>query len=442
MQPGPPSSTARCAAHRGWRRALGVAALAAGVLALHGWGLHGLRLAAANAPAPQAAVLVVRQVAGPAAVVPPGITTLRGPAEGPPARPVDRVAAAQGQDVGAPAGPAPARRTGLAVAQPQVPLRREGVAGPGRIAAEGPGSATATVIEPAVPAEVGLPPALAPAAVVPSRLEAPLEAGIAGGAPAAPLPHDPADVLAVSSGAEAARAVPAPAAPLAEVYPTRVADPFTVRYRMKRGALAGEARLEWQHDGEHYQARLEAGVMLLGTVLAQHSRGGFDAAGLAPQRFTERRLRRAERAVNFARPAPGQRPRITFSARAGEAPWVAGVQDRLSWMMQLSAIAAGWPGRGPQVGDSISLHVAGPGGEVQHWVFSVAEVPAAAGGAQVPAGAAGTAIRLVREPAGTYDTAVQVWLDPQRHFQPRRVRMAEARGEPLELTRIEAETGP
>jgi hypothetical protein len=402
MQPGPPSSTARSAARRGWRRALGGAALAAGVLVLHGWGLHGLRLAAADAPAPQAAALLVRHVATPA--------------------------------------PLPLPRAGLAAVPPQMPRRREGVAGRGRIAADGSGTATAEGTGPAVPADAGMPPVPASmfaAAVAPPRLEALPEADVAAGTPAAPVPHAPAQGLAVpsSSGASGAAAttVPAQAAQAAAVYPTRVADPFTVRYRMKRGALAGEARLEWQHDGSHYQARLDAGVMLLGTVLAQHSRGGFDAAGVAPQRFTERRLRRAERAVNFARPG------ITFSARAGEAPWVAGVQDRLSWMMQLSAIAAGWPGRGPQVGDSISLHVAGPGGEVQHWVFRVAEAPGMAEGAAVPAGAA---LRLVREPAGTYDTAVQVWLDPQRQFQPRRVRLTEARGDPLELTRIEPEGGP
>lgn len=412
MQAAPPTSTARGAARRGWRRALGGAALAAGVLVLHGWGLHGLRLAAAEAPAPQA-VLVVRQVAGPAAVVPPGDPAPRAPVQGPPA------------------GPAPGRGPGLAAAQPPVPPRTEGAAGARRIAAKGPAVATAAGTGPPVPAA-------APAeAVAPSRPEALPEADAAAvGMPAAPLPRNPADELAAvpspGASAAAAAAVPAPAAPRAEVYPTRVADPFTVRYRMKRGALAGEARLEWQHDGSHYQARLDAGVMLLGTVLAQHSKGGFDAAGLAPQRFTERRLRRAERAVNFAQ------PRITFSARAGEAPWVAGVQDRLSWMMQLSAIAAGWPGRGLQVGDSISLHVAGPGGEVQHWVFSVVEVPQAMEGAPPQAGA----LRLVREPSGTYDTAVQVWLDPQRYFQPRRVRLTEARGDPLELTRIEPEGGP
>jgi hypothetical protein len=207
-------------------------------------------------------------------------------------------------------------------------------------------------------------------------------------------------------------------------YPTRVAPSFEARYRMHRGALSGDASLQWTHDGKGYQLRLEARVLLLGAVLTQQSTGGFDAAGLAPQRFVDRRLRRSERAVNFVRPADGTPPHVSFSARRGDAPWTAGMQDRLSWVMQLGAIAAAWPG-GPHLGESIELDVAGPAGEVQHWVFSVTEAPA------------GGMVKLVREPNAAYDTAVQVWLDPTRHYQLRRLRLAEARGDALELVRVE-----
>jgi hypothetical protein len=81
------------------------------------------------------------------------------------------------------------------------------------------------------------------------------------------------------------------------------------------------------------------------------------------------------------------------------------------------------------LGETIELDVAGPAGEVQHWVFSVAEVPVA--------GAMGATVKLVREPGAAYDTAVQVWLDPTHHFQLRRLRLAEARGDALELVRVE-----
>ena len=236
---------------------------------------------------------------------------------------------------------------------------------------------------------------------------------------------------AVGPAASATGSPPAADARATPTYPTRVAPPFEARYRMRRGALSGDASLQWAHDGKAYQLRLEVRVMLLGAVLTQQSTGGFDAAGLAPQRFVDRRLRRSERAVNFVRPADGTPPHVSFSARTGDAPWTAGMQDRLSWIVQLGAIAAAWPGGGPHLGETIELDVAGAAGEVQHWVFSVAEAPAA-----------GSTVKLVREPSAAYDTAVQVWLDPTHHYQLRRLRLAEARGDALELVRVEPDGTP
>jgi hypothetical protein len=230
----------------------------------------------------------------------------------------------------------------------------------------------------------------------------------------------------------AAAHAPSASAPVAKVTPTyvtQVSPSFEARYRMQRGALYGEGLLQWRHDGEAYLLRLEARVTLLGAVLTQQSTGSLDKVGLAPQRFVDRRLRRSERAVNFVRPAEGAPPYVSFSARAGRTPWTAGMQDRLSWIMQLSAIAAAWPG-GPHLGDVIELDVAGPAGEVQHWAFSVAEV------------SMGAKIKLIREPTAAYDTAVQVWLDPTNHYQLWRLRLAEARGDALELVRAESNGAP
>lgn len=262
-------------------------------------------------------------------------------------------------------------------------------------------------------------------------------AGSVPEAAAEPVPEVPAQGWVPVANAEPMRAAlaaePAASAPgvrATPTYPTRVAPPFEARYRMQRGALSGDASLRWAHDGKGYQLRLEARVVLLGAVLTQQSVGGFDAAGLAPQRFTDRRLRRSERAVNFVRPADGTPAHVSFSARTGEAPLWAGMQDRLSWVVQLGAIMAARPG-GPHLGETIELDVAGPAGEVQHWVFSVAEAPAA-----------GATVKLVREPGAAYDTAVQVWLDPTHHYQLRRMRLAEARGDALELVRVEPEGTP
>jgi hypothetical protein len=349
------------------RRRLAAGALVAGVLALHGSGLGWL--AAGRAPDPRVA---------------------------PPAMQVRQVVGSPAPRRLAPPPPMPARiQRGMAPRLPPPQARPAPAQVPELVAV-------------AVPE-----PAPAPAPEVPTQgwvaaaTAGPMQAGMAG---------EP------SASAAAARATP--------TYPTRVAPPFEARYRMQRGALSGDASLRWAHDGKGYQLRLEARVVLLGTVLTQQSTGGFDAAGLAPQRFVERRLRRGERAVNFVRPADGTPAHVSFSARTGEAPGSAGMQDRLSWVVQLGAIAAARPG-GPHLGETIELDVAGPAGEVQHWVFSVAEAPAA-----------GAAVKFVREPGAAYDTAVQVWLDPTHHYQLRRLRLAEARGDALELIRVEAEGSP
>lgn len=354
----------------GWRRRVAAGALVAGVLALHGSGLGWLAAGRAVEPRGVPPALQVRQM-----VLSP-VPTLVAPPQAEPARaPRDM----------AKSGPRPQVRP-----------------------------AAATVPEPAP-----VVPALVPEAAAEPEPEVPAQGWV-------PVAHaEPMrSAVAAEPAASAAMARPTP------TYATRVAPPFEARYRMQRGALSGDASLRWTHDGKAYQLRLEARVVLLGAVLTQQSVGGIDAAGLAPQRFTDRRLRRSERAVNFVRPADGTPAHVGFSARTGQAPWSPGMQDRLSWIVQLGAIAAARPG-GPHLGETIELDVAGPAGEVQHWVFSVAEAPAE-----------GATVKLVRVPAAVYDTAVQVWLDPTHHYQLRRMRLVEARGDALELVRVEPDGTP
>ena len=58
-------------------------------------------------------------------------------------------------------------------------------------------------------------------------------------------------------------------------------------------------------------------------------------------RFTDTRIRRATVAANFQREAGvNGGGKISFSGSAQELPLVPGVQDRVSWMVQLAAIVA------------------------------------------------------------------------------------------------------
>jgi hypothetical protein len=100
---------------------------------------------------------------------------------------------------------------------------------------------------------------------------------------------------------------------------------------------------------------------------------------------------------------------------------VPGAQDRLSFMLQLSAIVNAAPakfGRGAQ----IVLYVAGARGEASVWTFTVESADTLG----VPAGRVPGALHLKREPRKAYDTRAELWLDPARSYLPVRVRLSSA----------------
>lgn len=206
--------------------------------------------------------------------------------------------------------------------------------------------------------------------------------------------------------------------------PTRVPPSAELVFDLQRGTASGEARLSWQADDARYALHLQA-RMPQGRELEQRSEGGFDAAGLAPLRLADRRRGRDHRAVNFQR----EHGKITFSGPRWELPLLPGTQDRLSWLVQLVAIAGAAPD-GLRSGMQLPLRVVGPRGAASDWLFEVRGTQAAelAGGR--------TEVQwLVREPAHPYDHRIEVWLDPARGHWPLRLRQTQVPGgEPLQWT--------
>ncbi|MEO6032662.1 MAG: DUF3108 domain-containing protein [Burkholderiaceae bacterium] len=207
----------------------------------------------------------------------------------------------------------------------------------------------------------------------------------------------------MSAPAVTAAAEPAPI----PRYRTEVPPAATLHYQIGRGLLRGSAELTWQPEGDRYEFRLEAFLAGI-TILKQVSQGGFDAAGLAPLRFTDKRVRRAEEAANFRR----DRDQITFSARSTQMALRAGTQDRLSWMIQLAAIAAADPALRRE-GAQVVMQVVGVHADASVWVLRC-------GGVESLRTDLGTveALTFARVPDGPYDTAAQIWLDPKRHYLP------------------------
>ena len=232
---------------------------------------------------------------------------------------------------------------------------------------------------------------------------------------------------AAPGGADAASPIAATAAadvsPVT-IYPTRIPPSTLLSFTLQRGAATGEASLNWQVDAAGYVLQLQA-LMPQGRAVEQRSQGGFDEAGVAPVRLADRRGGRDVRAANFQR----EHGKISFSGPRWEWPLHGGAQDRLSWLVQLVAIAAAAPDA-LHDGAELSMWVVGSRGALSLWRFEVrGREPQSA-----PSGEA-LAWRLVREPAHPYDVRIEVWLDPSRGHWPLRLRQTQVPGtEPLVWT--------
>jgi hypothetical protein len=233
-------------------------------------------------------------------------------------------------------------------------------------------------------------------------------------APAVTAPRPPAPKR------PAARAMPAaPATPATPLEASLTAWPSAVLHYMltvrSRGLTQeGTARLDWQQDGERYALQLAlSGPGLRERV--QQSTGALTTAGLVPERFSDRS--RGEQATHFDR-AGG---RVVFSNNQPGAAWVAGMQDRLSVVLQLALLAAAQPARfvpGTQV--IVPTATTRDAGE---WSFRVAGEEEL----ELPGGSM-RALKLERPPRREFDQRVELWLAPGLAYAPVRLRLTNPDG--------------
>ncbi|MBC7955574.1 MAG: DUF3108 domain-containing protein [Cytophagales bacterium] len=242
---------------------------------------------------------------------------------------------------------------------------------------------------------------------------------------AEPLPPLSAPVLVAAALPAQPALEPTPVSTLAPddvpVYRTQTPPAMTLNYEMRRGAWSGNGELQWRPTASGYRARLE-GRLGGFSILTWASEGSFDAAGLAPVRYTDKRRGKGEQAANFQR----QAGKISFSGPSTEYPLLQGSQDRLSWMIQIAAIASADPKRLAQ-GARVTMYVVGARGDADVWSFVVQ------GGEDLITGDTTVrTIKLLREPRKPHDTRVEVWLAPSLHHLPARARLT-SEGSTLEL---------
>ena len=274
------------------------------------------------------------------------------------------------------------------------------------------------IVAEALPAVPPLP--LPPAARKPARIR------VTAAPPATPVPlRIDAAPLQVAVVAVAVPAPPsestAPADDAIPLYATQMPPAMLLRYQVRRGGLQGTGELRWRPQGERYELDFDARIGPL-KLLSQVSTGGFDSAGIAPLRFTDQRTRRPMQAVNFQREAG----KVSFSGPGTEFALRAGMQDRLSWMLQLAAIVAAEPAL-RVAGAKVALRVVGAQGDASTWAFRcLGNAATTDEGEDTPSGL----LAYLREPREPYDTTVKVWLDPAHHHLPVRARLKAGPGDP------------
>ncbi|MFO1252092.1 MAG: hypothetical protein U1E77_13400 [Inhella sp.] len=170
-------------------------------------------------------------------------------------------------------------------------------------------------------------------------------------------------------------------------------DPQRYRYRLLQPGQQGLAELIWERDGERYRLLLQRQVE--GRELPEwQSEGRVGAGGLEPQRFEVRRHGRLRQALELQPP----------------------VQDRLSWLLQLAALAQARDPQRPL--PPLGIDLVGWRGGVQRWVFElVGEEPEEAGTADAPAP---PLLHLRGQHPADARYRIDVWLDPARGHMPRR----------------------
>lgn len=286
---------------------------------------------------------------------------------------------------------------------------------------------------PAMPRARPQPPPSAPPPSTPPRPAtpeapppsvAPVQAIEPSASPAAPVaqaavPPPPPIPVPAPQAAPAPSPAPEAAAPAAPALTLAIPGSVRLRYsitgEVKRLPYSARAELLWQHDGNAYDARYEVGAFLMGSR-TQTSSGRITPEGLAPTRFADRS--RSEVAAHFER----DKGRVVFSANTPDAPLLAGAQDQLSVLLQLSAMLAGDPARYPP-GTTLTIQTIGPR-EADAWLFTVGAEETLS----LPAGET-RAVKLTRNPRHDYDRRMELWLAPAMGYLPVRVRLTQPNGD-------------
>lgn len=191
-------------------------------------------------------------------------------------------------------------------------------------------------------------------------------------------------------------------------------------YKLKASAkgfmINVDSQLDWKREGDTYHLTNRGSFMVFSFMF--ESTGRVDAQGVQPARYQETRNRRVK-SVDFD-PKGG----VRYSGGAQE-PFQAGIQDRMSVLMQLAALGRGNPGAFA-AGKVATFRVAGSS-QSDNWHFKVVgneELDTAMGKIK--------AVHLERERDHDDGQKIEVWLSAEHDWLPVRVLSKEANGDYLD----------
>ena len=202
---------------------------------------------------------------------------------------------------------------------------------------------------------------------------------------------------------------------------------YSLKSSQKGIPVSGEAKINWQvfdSDSSTKQYRLssETKVALFGKILVSSSTGTVMDFGLAPERFIEKRFRRAESTTYFDR----ERKIIHFSESELTYPIHGGEQDRLSATWQLVALVRQQAEQN-KLGREWKMFVAGQR-DADPWVFNLAELTKI----KTNLGELDVLHIVKAPPPDAQGQKLELWLASNYDYYPVWIRFQDSNGDQLE----------
>jgi hypothetical protein len=271
-----------------------------------------------------------------------------------------------------------------------------------------PAPLSARTVAPAAPPAAAPAPTPAPRAAATAPVPAPAPVSPPAPAPEpapAPAPAPAAPTPPASAPSTFGFPLPEAGSPGAELLPVPFAPSASWPYELLFDGERGDGVLLWQREGLRYQLQLERRTTQR-SLPTWTSAGTVSPAGLAPEQFISRGKRGLALKLEIDQAA------LTVSGPSGNLAVPRGVQDRLTWMLQLSAALSAQP-----EARAVELSVIDWRGRPQAWRLDwVADtVLRLSDGSERP-----TQLWR-RQEMGAAQAEIELWLDPELGHLPLRI---------------------